>query len=431
VSPRRILMYSCLPLALVAVTSAQGCASDDSHAGPPVDSGAPDSGPSGETDAAVEEDADAGEPLIDDGGAPCNDDGWCRTPIPGVPAPWLKAVRSVSPSRALATGETCVRQGSLGVCTTSLYLWNGTTWTTVARALDRLTGIWASDADHFWVVNDQRKSLYRVTFNGSEPTLVAEQLPVDLRTCGDARLTIGGASEADIYVAAYCYNYDQTTRAMLLHRSRAAAGGAPTWSTVWEAGASDVQAGLGAIFVTPSGEVLAAGWKVHSATGGWGARYFIPNVMNTLLLHVTGGNVVEEELEPSLAMCAQSIWSSSDGSLFVGGVCDSGYLDFKKYTTLARYGEAPGGGKGWSGVYQTSTGEGGAVGTSFPTLWGFTSNEVYAVGSWATAWSGSALKPVNLAIHGAPVANRIESVHGSSPNDLWMVGNGFAMHRAH
>ena len=69
------------------------------------------------------------------------------------------------------------------------------------------------------------------------------------------------------------------------------------------------------------------------------------------------------------------------------------------------------------------------MGNSFPFVWGSGGSEVYAVGSWATVWNGSELKTVNLAVNGSPVGSRVESLHGSSSKDVWMVGNGFAVHR--
>ncbi|AKV00460.1 hypothetical protein AKJ09_07123 [Labilithrix luteola] len=421
-----------MPLSLVAfvvASSPLGCASDDAVDAPRE---TPDSGMTNQQDAdstpqdsGIAEDATAETGPLEDGGPPCNDAGWCRYPLPGSPAPNLKAVYSISPTRAVATGETCVIQGNQYLCTTSLLLWDGTAWTTAARGLERLTGIWGSDADHFWIVNELRRTLYRVTFAGNAPSFVAEPLPEDLSTCGDARIALSGHGE-DVWVAAYCYNSDQTTRGMLYRRSVAA--GQATWSTVWSAGAtSELQAALGGLMVTPSGDVWATGWKIHAAMGTWGARYLIPGTMNTFVLHLANGSDTpeERELDPSLATCAQSIWTSGDGKLLVGGVCDGGYKDYTNYPTLARFD-----GTSWTALYETPMGQWGAIGSSFPLLWGFADNEVYAVGSWATAWNGTALQPVNLAIHGAPVANRVAGVHGSSSKDVWMVGQGFAMHRA-
>lgn len=433
-SPRRIVIYSSLPLALLAIASSpMGCSSDDPGAAPePVS----DSGPDVEKDAGVTEDAPADSARLEDSGPPCNDGGWCRTALPGVPPPALNAVFSVSPTRALAAGETCVIQGSQYLCTTTLFLWNGSEWTTLARGLPRLTRIWASDADHFWIVNETQRSLFHLTFNGTHPTLVADQLPYDFKSCSDAKFAVSGTSETNVYVAAYCYNGDQTTKAMLFRRRPGDGGADPVWSTIWQAGgssdagaSSQFQAALAAVYVAPSGEAWAAGWKIHAPAGTYGARYYIPDVMKTLVLHVTGETVQEEELDSSLAMCSQSIWASGNGPIFVGGVCDGGYNDFTKYTTLARYGQLDGG-TGWSAVYQTPVGQYGAIGTSFPLVWGFSDTEVYAAGSWASVWNGSSLKTVSLALHGAPVANRVSSVHGSSSKDVWMVGNGFAVHRA-
>lgn len=425
---RQAALRAWIPLVLLgAASSPMGCSSDDDDtSAEPVG----DSGPTSETDAGVAEDAPADSAAVEEGGPPCNEGGWCRTTLPGVPVPTLNAVFSVSPTRAVAAGETCVIQGREYLCTTSLLLWDGSAWTTLARGLPRLTGIWASDANHFWIVNEKGRSLYHLTFNGGQPTLASVSLPYDFVSCSDAKLTVSGTSEANIYVAAYCYKSDQTTRGLLFHRQPGDGGGEPVWATVWDAGGnSGFQAALGAVFVAPSGEAWAAGWKIHAPVGTYGARYYIPSVMNTLVLHVTGDGVQEQELESSLAMCAQSIWSSGSGAVFVGGVCDGGYTDFTSYTTLARYGQVDGG-TGWSAVYQTPIGQYGAIGASFPLLWGVTGTEIYAVGSWATMWNGSALKTVSLALHGAPVANRVLSVHGSSSKDVWMVGNGFAVHRA-
>lgn len=413
--------------AFLMASSPLGCASDDAMDGPgTADSGVANTHDSDTTpmDSGATEDATAETGPLDDGGLPCNDAGWCRTPIPGSPAPNIKAVYSVSSTRALATGETCIIQGSQYLCSTSLFLWDGTAWTTAARGLERLTGIWGSDADHFWIVNEQKRSLYRVTFEGNAPTLTAEALPDDLSSCSDAKLAIAGHGD-DVWVGAYCYNSDQTTRGMLYHRTTSAGQG--SWSTAWSAGGnSEDQAAIGGLVVTSSGDVWATGWKIQGM-GTWGARYLIPGSMNTVVLHLPNGSDTPEvqELDPSLATCAQSIWTSGDGTLVVGGVCDGGYNDYTKYPTLARFD-----GTNWTVLYQTPVGQWGAVGSSFPVLWGFAANDVYAVGSWATTWNGAALEPVNLAIHGAPVANRVVGVHGSSSKDLWMVGQGFAMHRA-
>ena len=427
---RNVAFCTCLPLLALATHGSMGCASNDA-ASPGFEPDAGDAAPSTETDAGFVEDARSDSPVPDrDGGPPCNEDGWCRTPLPGVPSPSLKGVFAVSPTRALATGETCAIQGSQYVCATSLLLWDGNAWSTAARGLERLTGIWASDADHFWVVNDQSKSIARVTFDGNHADIATESLPYDLKSCADAKLAISGSGPTGVYVAAYCYNGDQTTKGFLFHRTEGD-GGAPAWSTTWSGGGtSELQAGLGSVFVSPSGDVWAAGWKIQGPTGSWSARSYIPDTMSTLVLRVTGDTVDEQALDPSLAMCSQSIWSAGDGTVFVGGVCDSGYLDYTEYPTLARYGQLADGGFGWSAVHRTPIGQWGAIGRSFPVVWGFGSTEVYAVGSWATVWNGTALETVNLAVNGSPVGNRVESVHGSSSTDIWMVGNGFAMHRA-
>jgi hypothetical protein len=429
VNTHRVLTHSSLVLLLaLGARYATGCSSDEPGAAPDVgDSGSGDETGSAPDAGGPAEDA-ADSAVIPDGGPACNDGGWCRMPVPGIPAPNLKAVHSISPTRALAAGETCLIQGSQYLCNSSLLLWDGTEWTTVARGLPRITAIWASDADHFWIVDESDRSLYRVTFTGDKPTLTVDHLPYDLSTCADVKLAISGSSEANIYVAAYCYGSDQTTRGLLFHRAPADGGSEPVWSTVWNAGGdSTFQAALGAVYVDPSGQAFAAGWKIHASSGTYGARYLIPDVMNTLVLRINGSAVQEEELAPSLAMCPQSIWAGG-GTVFVSGVCDGGYTDFTKYPTLVR--SAPvDGGPGWLPVFQTAVGQYGAVGSSFPILWGFAKDDVYAAGSWAQHWDGSSLQTVSLAVNGAPVASRVTSAHGSSPSDVWMVGSGFAMHR--
>jgi hypothetical protein len=416
---------------IVACLDASGCSNGTDQAS--TDDAQPD-------DAAVEAgvivDAGLDSSEAGDGSIPCAPTAFCPTPLPGLPAPSLTGIFAASPTRAVGITDDG-----------KILLWDGSTWSMLAMGYGSLEAVWGIDADHFLIAEDKSWSLIRLTFHGAAIDISHEDLPYD-SACAPASMSISGKSATDIYVAGYCRTVDFSDFTVgytgVLFHSTAADGGLDTdrsWSVLWSAGGPhlDVVA-LGAVYETSPGEAFVGGWRSVPEHSPVPTRLKPPSDngdptnpgTTTFVLHVTSGAIEQEDLDPSFAMCVQSIWSSpSADSLFIGGLCSAvdgsdRLADEPKYTTVAHRGPLADGGVGWTPVVREAYG----VYYDLPAmLVGFGGADVYAAGAYLEHWDGSKFQLVATATNDTPLVGRVRGIHGVSASDLWMVGNRFALHR--
>jgi hypothetical protein len=381
---------------------------------------------------AGSQDATTDDAPVDDAGDPCSPDGFCRTRIPGQPLPILTGVFSASPTRAVAISADG-----------RVFLWNGTDWKSLAIGYGLLAAVWANDADHFWFVESASSTynLYRLTFQGAQVNIVREPPLAQYGNCFGKNLSLSGTPEGDIYIAGYCAKFNEfwqtTMTTFLLHRQSAAGNeGEPLWSPVWTyESPSDRKFVLGGVHAVSRDEVFAVGWETPGAYTPVDT-FIAPGFLapegpgtSASVLHVKNGVIEKEDLDPSLGMCARSVWSAGgEGDIFVGGACDSYPTDLGRqvFPVIARRGRLDDGSVGWAPLLRERADR---LTLAPARLWGFDDANVYGVGKYAIHWDGKRLEFAELAIDGSPLLSVVRAAHGSSKTDFWMVGDGFALHR--
>ncbi|MDB4982101.1 MAG: hypothetical protein JWM82_2853 [Myxococcales bacterium] len=415
---------------IVAGVEASGCSNGSGGVSPDAPSE-----PDGGVESGVIVDAGLDSDEVGDGTIPCSPSDFCPTPLPGLPAPSLSGIFAASPNRVVGITDDG-----------KILLWDGSTWSTLAMGYGKLKTVWGIDADHFLIAEEKSWSLVRVTFNGSAVDIGHEDLPY-ASSCAPASMSISGKSATDIYVAGYCRFLDLSTYKAsytgVLFHSTAADGGIGTdrsWSVLWADGGptSDVVA-LGGVYEVSPGEAFVGGWRSISEQNPVPTTLKSPLSWDptnpgtiTFVLHVKDGTIEKEDLDPSLAMCVQSIWSSpSTDSVFMGGLCTAINVtdrlsDEPKYTTVAHRARLADGGAEWTPVVREAYG----VFFDLPAmLLGFGDADVYAAGAYVMHWDGSKFQLVDTAINNTPLVGRVRGLHGISPRDLWMAGDRFALHR--
>lgn len=282
---------------------------------------------------------------------------------------------------------------ALAVGDTGMVHWDGKTWSLVAvdgGSLDGLSSLWASGPNDVWAVaQGQRRLVHgtRAAPGGAFTWTTSE-------TDGGPTLdTVTGASPGELWTT----GIEDDGTPMLGH-GLSQDGGVPSFTKV---AIPDNPFSLSGLFVSSDGELWVAG------TSDAAVVLHAKKKLNTFAW------------DTSLTTAGQpftdfpAIWGTAPDDLWVLGA---------KADHYHRGPSADGG--AWTPVPNHVT-------VAMTSVWGSGKNDVYAVGYFGAIrhWDGTTWSVSQIAVNGTPIYEPLSHVHGSSAADVWAVGPGIALHR--
>ncbi|MBX3208929.1 MAG: hypothetical protein KF764_28110 [Labilithrix sp.] len=365
-------------------------ASDDVQAQPDADGGAPaplaDGGaPPSDLDA----DADASPPRA------CSEDGFCHTALPKGHS--LRAVWGDGKGVVWAVSG----QGAI-------LRWDGTEWKIHASGLGPLSAVWGSGPTDVWVGGQS------VLFHGTGTSSAALTFAATARPMGEIA-SIWGTGANDVW--AVVVRNDAFPRSLVLHRAPGP-GGSPAWSEVtvdpemrfshvWGTAASGIWLGgiLGDLYSEAPGRI----YRRPPGASAFTAVLAPPDPEDP---------ETETEYDPGELV---SVSVLSDTSIVLLGRTPYG-------DEMVVRGKSADSG-------QTFTFELADFNGEFNGLWSHavaatTEDDLWVTGEYGRMrhWNGSTWTASALTVTKFPVVSNFYAFWVNGPSDLWVVGEGMALH---
>lgn len=357
-----------------------------------------------DVDAATEDedagDADAGSDVVTPPKT-CSDEGWCHTPVPAGQV--LRDVWSDGAGSAWAVSD----QGAV-------LRYDGTAWSVVhtRTATDaRLFSIWGSGPTDIWV------GAYGAILHGTgttPATITWTELALDQVAPAAGAVSIYGTSRSDVFA---------TARTAVLHLDDD--GGswvvdpvtseiAGTAVAVWgRAGTSDLW--LSTMNTATKKSVL------FHRSGGPGSPFSAVPGVSEVPFNVLG-RACATPGEPRRG------WMLDERTIWLVGT----RVNFTNTCYYAFHGVAnPDAGAMDAGAFAFT-------GTVFydpyvaqNDIWGSSPNDVWLAGEFGALnhWDGTRWQLAAISIGTQPVKKNLIAIHGRGPGDIWVVGDGIALHK--
>ena len=322
----------------------------------------------------------------------CSDDGVCHTAVPEGQT--LRAVWGDGQGVVWAVSG----QGAI-------LRWEGSEWTIHASGLGPLSAIWGSGPTDVWVGGAS------VLFHGTGSSPDTLTFAPTQRPRGDVT-SIWGASASDVWAVAI--SYQDEPRSRVLHYAPGV-GGTAAWSEV-------------AVTEDPSEVLFTHVWGT-AASGVWlGGTVGGPWTPGRLYRRPQGASEFEPVLAPSDPEMPAEPYDP--GELMSVSVI-SGTRMVLLARTLA----------GDETLVHATTTDGGQTFTldraelgEFNGLWSYavagTADDLWVAGEYGRMrrWNGSAWTASTLSVTKYPVISDFFAFWVKAPNDLWVVGDGIALH---
>lgn len=399
VSPRAVLTGIVVLSATLASVAVVACAdtnepevapAPDSATLPPGDAGAP-------TDAADAADADA------DAGLPpreCSDQGFCHTKVPDEQT--LRAVWGDGTGVVWSVSE----QGAV-------LRWDGAAWKVHASGLGVLSAVWGSGPTDLWIGGE--KGIFHGTGAAPASLTFARSaapggIPVHVTS-------IWGRSATDVWATGT--TFDDPPAGRVLHFTGASTDAGPTWAVdtvtarslrftkVWGTAASGVW--VAGSRPVPGLEFLDETLVLRKAAG---AAQFTEVVLPE--------DPFGEPDAPRLAVLTDAT-PSGDSTMWLVGRNRSSFAHYYE-------GKSANGGQTFTFTLQVSETNKEAANNA---VWGTAPNDTWLAGDFGRLhhWDGNAWTQSAITVTKFPVTKALYSVWSKGSQDVWVVGNGIALHR--
>jgi hypothetical protein len=323
---------------------------------------------------------------------------------------------------------------------------------TLVPAGQVLRDVWSDGAGSAWAVSDQGAVL---RYDGRAWSVAHTHAAANAKL-----VSIWGSSPTDIWIGAY---------GAILHGT----GTTPATITWTELVLDQLAPGAGAVSIygTSSTDVFAAvgtavlrlgdngaGWAVDPVTseiagtsvsvwGRAGTNDVWISTMNTatkksVLFHRTGGpsgsftpveGVSEVKFNVLGRACAtpgepRRGWMVDDRTIWLVGT----RVNFTNTCYYAFCGiENPDAGAADAGPFAFSGNVFYDPYFRLNDVWGSSPNDVWLVGDFGTLnhWNGTSWQLAGISVEQLPVKNNLNAVYGRGPGDIWVVGDGIALHK--
>ena len=385
--------------ALIAALVA--CSSNDEDpepATPSVDAQDAGGGPDDGSDAAASNPLDAAADAAVD--APvtkktCSDDGFCHTELP--PGQILRDVWADGHGVAWAVTD----QGNI-------LRHDGTSWTIAhTRVGDdvRLFSVWGSGPNDVWVGG------YRMILHGtgsSSAALTWTEQSLDELAPDASEVSVYGTAPDDVFAATgtSVLRYPGEASGWSVDPVTQSIAGKPT--AVWgRAGASDVW--ISTVNAASKKSVL-----FHRA--GAGAAPFVPvEGVSEVVAGIPASPACKTPGEPRRGSMVD------DNTLWVVGT----RINFNSTCHYLFHGGNDSGAYAFDGNVRYD------VNLRQNDVWGSSPSDVWAAGDFGVLshWDGKKWQLAGIAVEGAPVKANLNAVFGTGLTDLWVVGDGIALHK--
>ncbi len=424
----RGLVYRRLILLASAIFSpALACSGgeDASVPGADADAAASDGAPSG-SDATRDEMSDAGSDATVDADADaesriCSLDGFCHTQVP--PNSVFRDLRLGGGTVfAIAwmngPADPWGQRKALGG---SLLRWDGATWKTDHTEPGRLNAIWGSSPTDLWIGGDD--GLFHAT--GTSP----ESLDWT-KVRSEPVTSIWGSGPNDVWAVGGGSIWSDNFAGKVLHYSGPAADGdgweidpissstQMSFAKVWGTSPSDVW--IGGVERTP--DFLSYARVLRRRPDGNGGIAFSANAMPP----IGAAGYGEGSEVTGAGLIGSHVWVlgyMTDGN----GVPNVWDVQFQGTPKTDGSGDFD-----WQrGTWGTcSFGCRGVV--SARAVWGTNPNDAYVVGDngYVRHWNGTSFSTVRITITQLPVTASFRAIAGTSNTDIWIVGDGIALHKS-
>ncbi|AKU96510.1 hypothetical protein AKJ09_03174 [Labilithrix luteola] len=365
----------------------------------------------GQADAQADADAGDAEPRT------CSDDFVCHTQLP--PKSFLRDVWSAGDGVVWAVGwADPILSASKG----SILRWDGKTWTKVFEEANRLHAIWGSSPTDIWVGGDNG------LFHGTGPSSDALTWT---KVRSEVISSIWGTSESDVWAVGSTKTYITMFDGKVLHYQGPAQDGSDGWELdpistgtvgfrkVWGSGPNDVwiagQYDRGcSIFCIQEAVVYH---RVAGENGPTWSQAGMPSFgYNGLRGSVfSGGGSIGPNNVWLFGSTVPEIYSSQDGR-FMGVAKNDGSGEFA-----------------WTpGTFGTCEGYWYCKNVWFTrAVWGTKPDDVFLAGDYGQVrhWDGRQFTFVKTTLEFIPSTASLYAMWGSSNTDLWIVGDGIALHK--
>lgn len=381
--------------AIVACSSADEEAAPNVEVTPPAEGGAvppPVSTDGGVViDASADADAEAATPRV------CSDDGFCHTAVPSGQN--LRAVWADGAGIAWAATE----QGAI-------LRFNGTTWTQHTKVKGgALLSIWGSAPNDIWVGGDA--GLFHGTGTSSS-TVTFENVSAP----GNAQapiMSIWGSGPKDVWAVGNLLTFPYVAR--VLHYTDGFAGAG------WQ------------IDPVSNNPILTARVWGNGTSGVWiaGIRnnpITIDHELVTLRRAIGSSAFVEVPMpkDPAGGGSAGQI-----DKLFDGAVAADGTVWVLGRTNTSKPGFARGTTTDGTTFAWTFVPHGPSVGPVSSFVWGKGKNDQWIGGEYGRFhhWDGTSWTQARTTITKFPDTTNLNAIWGSPSGEMWVVGNGIALHK--
>lgn len=408
----RSTLRACLVLVALGAATLFACAETDEPAAneplPDAEAGAPSVDAAAPTDAPADAGADADAALPE-----CSDDGFCPTVVP--PDQTLRGVWGDGTGIVWAVSE----QGAV-------LRHDGTAWTVHASKLGALRAIWGSGPTDVWIGGE--KGLYHGTSSGgasSSLTFTASPAP-------GAQIAISalwGAGANDVWAVGGTpvdRGTDPFTPPVgrVLHYTGASTDAGATWSL-------HAASSKGIAYSHVWGSVASGAW-IAGPREVAGDEFFDEVIVlrkapasNTFVEVVLPKDPLEDPVFGRLAKMTGGTLSG-DSTMWILGRSASNAPGYWKGTS-----------QGASGAFTFTYERGGNNDEpALNAVWGIAANDAWAVGDYGrvrhgtgtgtgtgSAWPQAAITRTKL-----PIIAPFYAVWSNGTKDLWVVGDGIALH---